>query len=495
MKFNLILTICILAWVTGLPEDLVAQNFEPTFTVSKRTTHKIKKDQAYTFGYLKVLENRQDPDSRTIKIPVYIFKSRSKNPKPDPIIYTVGGPGSTTMPSAQYMQYYPYLDDRDFILVEQRGTYYAKPHLDCPEWAEVIYQSHLPGFDMTTYEAQLEQAAQSCRDRLLKKGIDLNGYHTLEIAADINDLVEVLQIERYNLLTLSYSTKIAQVLMRDYPERIRSVVMDSPLPLEVQYEEESVGNLLETLDKMLTDCALDSACRQAYPNLKERFHEYLIEKTQSPLEVQVEHPQSGEMETFYLKGEDLITVFSYASTGDVVNLPFEIQKLLDGDLTSVRRELSSLFQQPIMGDGMGMRLSVWCAEEQPFNSPERIHLESTQYPEVAGLSSVLFGEKICGIWGVERMGDLENQAVTSGIPVLLMSGEYDSDTPVKWAKAMQQNLTNSHHLIFPGWKHSLTTYWSNPCARQAAQAFFNLPTEAPQLQCFEQLGSPEFKIE
>ena len=65
----------------------VKGSFNPTFTISKKTTHKIKKEQEYTFGYLEVLENRQDPNSKTIEIPVYIFKSRSKNPKKDPIIY------------------------------------------------------------------------------------------------------------------------------------------------------------------------------------------------------------------------------------------------------------------------------------------------------------------------------------------------------------------------------------------------------------------------
>ena len=76
-----------------------------------------------------------------------------------------------------------------------------------------------------------------------KTGIDLNSYTTNQIAADINDLMNVLEIEEYNLLTMSYSTKIGQVLLRDYPDKIRSVVMDSPLPLEVNYDEESVSNL------------------------------------------------------------------------------------------------------------------------------------------------------------------------------------------------------------------------------------------------------------
>ena len=246
-------------------------DFQPKFKESKKTTHKIKQGQEYTFGYLEVLENRENPKSGTIEIPVYIFKSRSDNPKKDPIIYTVGGPGSTTMPTAQYMDYYKYLDDRDLILVEQRGNYYAKPHLDCPEWSQAIYESNQPNFDNTDYDKAFEIAAKKCRDRLEKKGIDLNGYNTNEIAADINDLVNVFEIEHYNLLTISYSTKIAQVLIRDYPDKIRSVVMDSPLPLEVNYDEESVQNLLESITTLLGDCEKDQECKLAFPTIKARF--------------------------------------------------------------------------------------------------------------------------------------------------------------------------------------------------------------------------------
>jgi pimeloyl-ACP methyl ester carboxylesterase len=471
------------------------KNFEPTFKESKKVTHEISKEQKYTFGYLEVLENRNDPNSRTIQIPVYIFKSRNANPKPDPIIYTVGGPGSTTMPTAQYMNYYKYLDDRDFILVEQRGNLYAKPHLDCPEWSKALYTTKLPDFDSKKTDLLLAEAAATCRERLIKKGVDLDGYNTKEIAADINDLVNVLKIKEYNLLTISYSTKIAQVLLRDYPARIRSVVMDSPLPLEVKYDEESVKNLLESVDKLLSDCASDNKCNSAYPNIKKLFFDYLTAKTKDPLEINIENPKSGKLETFYLTGADLITVFTSASTGDVGSIPFEINKLLKGDMTSVKKQLSNLFKEPGSGTGLGMRLSVWCAEENPFNSQDIVVAETSKYPQVKGLSPAVFDDEICKIWSVKKALEIENQPIKSDIPVLLISGEYDNETPVKWAQLMMDNLTNSFHLIFSGWKHTPTTNWDNQCAMNAANDFFNNPTSKPKPSCFGNMKSLEFKTE
>ena len=469
--------------------------FSPKFKKSKKTTYKIKKEQEYTFGYLEVLEYRDKPNGNTIQLPVYIFKSRSKNPKADPILYTVGGPGYTSMRASKVMQYYKYLDDRDFILFEQRGTQYAQPSLDCPEWSKAIYQSNLPSADPTKTDSLFQKAAKDYSEKLRKNEIDLNSYTTNQIAADINDLMNVLEIEEYNLLTLSYSTKIGQVLIRDYPDKIRSVVMDSPLPLEVNYDEESVSNLLESLDKLFMDCESDTDCNTAFPNIKNRFFAYLEEKTNHPLEVKIENPDNGNLETFYLKGADLINVFSYARTGDVPNIPFEINKILNNDLSLVKQQLQSVFQKPGGGIGTGMRLSVWCAGENPFNSQEKIALETTKYPAIKELSPVTFDNEVCKIWGVKKVREIDNQDVKSNIPVLLISGEYDEATPVKWSKAMTNNLTNSYHLIFKGWKHGPTTNWSNPCAMQAANDFFNNPTVIPKPECFEQIKRPEFKTE
>jgi pimeloyl-ACP methyl ester carboxylesterase len=470
-------------------------SFEPKFKKSDQTTHEIPAGQEFTFGYLEVLENRNNPTSRTIEIPIYIFKSRSSNPKKDPIVYTVGGPGSTTMPSAQYMNYYKYLNDRDFILVEQRGNLYAKPHLDCPEWSQAIYETIQPDFDSKDYKMVLENAAKNCRERLEKKDIDLNGFNTNEIAADINDLIQVLGIEKYNLLTISYSTKIAQVLMRDYPDKIRSVVMDSPLPLEVSYDEESVQNLLESVSILLADCAKNENCNATYPNIEARFLEYLEEKTTNPLRVEIENPDNGDTETFYLKGDDLITVFTSATSEDVPSIPYEINKLLNNDLTSVKEQLSYLFLKPGEGEGIGMRLLVWCSEENPFNSLDIIKDETTKYPGLKGMSPATYDNEICEIWGVKSVSEIENNSITSNIPVLFISGEYDELTPSKWAKSMIPNFSNSYHLVFKGWKHTPTTNWGNQCAMQAANDFFNDPGELPNPACFEGITRPVFKTE
>ena len=175
-------------------------------------------------------------------------------------------------------------------------------------------------------------------------------------------------------------------------------------------------------------------------------------------------------------------------------MPWNIEKILQGDYASIKKQLMYLFESGGNGSGIGMRLSVWCAEEYPFSSQQQIQQESSKYPAVRGLSPATYEEDICEIWGVQAADIKEDQPVKSDIPVLLINGSYDELTPVEWAASMQQNLSNSYHIIFEGWKHTPTTNWGNNCAMIAANDFFNNPSQSPTSACLENIQPVQFKI-
>ncbi|GAB5408740.1 MAG: alpha/beta fold hydrolase [Balneolaceae bacterium] len=463
--------------VLFLPGKITAQ-ITPSFTESKLVPVEVPDGQEYIFGYLEVPENRSDPNSIAIKLPVYIFKSRNEKPAPDPIIYTVGGPGSSSLSAARYMNYYQYLNDRDFILFEQRGTFYSKPSLNCSEWSE------------TSDSYNYESAALDCRTRLSSEGIDLNGYRTTEIAADMEDLRKLLSIEQWNLLTISYSTKIAQVMMREYPETIRSVVMDSPLPLEVSFDEESAENLMEVLHRIFYDCSNQPTCESKFPNLKERFFDFIKEKNKFPIQLTV--PDSKEIITY--SGTEIALLLEGLSYEMSPMIPSLVKLLLAGDYSNLPTEKSnsSSFSD---GIGLGMRLSVWCAEELPFASQEVIKNERTKYPEIYGYNPEVFSKKVCDNWNVAPDYKIENEAISSKIPTLVLSGSYDATTPLSWAEQINENLENSFLLVFSGWKHGLTTNWGNSCAMEAANQFFNNPENMPTSECIVEVNSFSFTTE
>lgn len=218
-------------------------------------------------------------------------------------------------------------------------------------------------------------------------------------------------------------------------------------------------------------------------------------KNTAPLEIQVINPKTKEPELFKLRGRDLITVFTAASTGNVPGIPLEIERILNGDYTAIQTSLASLFEEPGSGAGVGMRLSVWCAEEYPFSDQKIIQKEKDEHSIIKGLSPAVYNAEICETWGVRPAPKKEDQAIKSDIPVLLINGQYDEFTPPHWAKAMQKGLPNSFHIIFPGWKHTVTTNWSNTCAMEVARTFFNNPTVKPELDCWKALQKFRFNKE
>lgn len=490
MRF--VLVYLIILFLCGCHSRPAATKSAPRFVPSNKPPISVDPEKTpYTFGYLEVPENRRKTDSRMIRLPVYIFKSRSKNPAPDPVLYTVGGPGSSSMGAAPYMRAFRYLDDRDLILFEQRGTTHARPNLACPEWSEV--SAHLDGQSLSwaASNAKYVAAATKCRDRLLAQNIDLDGYNTREIAADIEDLRRVLGIGQLNLLTISYSTKIAQTMMRDFPASLRSVVMDSPLPLAVSYDETALTNLMATYDTVFADCAAAPDCAANYPNLRRRFLNYLTDLSANPLELQVDKPDGKGKTPVQFTSIDVAAFLAELNSGEVTRFPAQLDAVIRGDTQLLKDNFS--WARPAPGNGQGMRLSVWCSEELPFVDPEKVTEEMKRFPFLQNVNPMVFSFEVCRAWGVRAAPAVENLPVSSSIPTLLISGTYDPDTPVSWAALLKRELTNSHHLIFPGWTHVPSTYWDDPCAMEAANAFFNAPGQKPEVPCLADLAGPDFE--
>jgi hypothetical protein len=78
-------------------------------------------------GTLVVSENRADPQSRLIALPVTRIHARSAHPK-EPVFRLEGGPGKTNM---QFKNASRFAGDRDVVLVGYRGAD-GSSVLDCP---------------------------------------------------------------------------------------------------------------------------------------------------------------------------------------------------------------------------------------------------------------------------------------------------------------------------------------------------------------------------
>ena len=87
-------------------------------------------------GTLVVPENRSDPQSRLIALPVTRIRAQSDQPA-EPIFYLEGGPGITNM---EFKYASRYAEDHDVVLVGYRGVD-GSVKLDCPEVSSALRHS------------------------------------------------------------------------------------------------------------------------------------------------------------------------------------------------------------------------------------------------------------------------------------------------------------------------------------------------------------------
>jgi len=218
-------------------------------------------------GYLVVPENRSRPDGRTIRLMVAKYPARLPEKRADPVVYLAGGPGDIAPLEVNAFIAAGFIRDRDILVVSQRGTMFSEPALTCAS----IDEFNRKLLDLRFYSEATKRthlaATEACHRELAATGADLSAYNSTENAADFADLRRALGFATWNVYGTSYGSYVAQTLMRDHPEGIRSVVLDSVLPTTYTVP----GNWWITraaFDNLFHACAAETACSAAHPHLE-----------------------------------------------------------------------------------------------------------------------------------------------------------------------------------------------------------------------------------
>jgi pimeloyl-ACP methyl ester carboxylesterase len=440
-------------------------------------------------GYLVVWEDRAEPAGGTIRLPIAILPSDDSDPEPDPVVYLTGGPGSTAIAGVNAWRGHPARAHRDLILLEQRGTRYAEPALACPEVHDVLRGNMTLALSGEEEVAREVAAAAACRDRLLAEGVDLSAYNSAASAADIAELRQVLGYEQINLLGVSYGTRLALTILRDYPEGIRSVVLNSAFPVDVDTYIELVPNAQAAFHALFADCEADPACRAAYPDVEETFYRVLEAANRDPIAVDIPTPPYHVL----LTAKDIIAGM-FQSLGQLDRnaiVPFLVDQMdkrnVDALVPMVENGVPGLF-----GFSRGMMQSVECYEEAPFNPWEEIVAAARVRPVLLDYLPIHFNLAICDVWPSGQAGPIEDEPVHSDVPVLLLAGAYDPYTPPSWSAHAVETLSNGYVFVFPGLGHGPLGY--SRCARDIAAAFWADPDTPPDGSCIAGMARPDFLV-
>jgi pimeloyl-ACP methyl ester carboxylesterase len=450
----------------------------------------------FSCGFLSVPENRARPDGRMIKLAVARVKAQSPDPGRDPLVYLTGGPGGTALGSAAQLVQRGINRDRDVIFVDQRGTLLSDPLLSCPEIDRFVDDATGMSILAASTARRDLDAVRICRDRLASAGDDLSAYNTTENASDIADLRVALHVDNWHVYGVSYGSDLALQLLRDHPEGIRSVVLDSLVPPQTNLMKQFWPSAAEGYRALFDGCAAQPTCAAAYPNLAADFTTTVARLTKAPLSVDLPGTNGQPSRRVVIDGYTLANLVIQASLapGSHEMLPQTIHAIATGDGTAAARALLAGIAPPGL-IGYGLTYGVFCREGAAFTDPAAVLADArTALPdlptEVLALEPQaprLFDE--CGIWNVGRADAAVLDPAHSDVPVLLMAGTFDAVTPPSQAEVAARTLPNSKVVRFPGLGHDV--YSASDCGRRVMADFLIRP-DSYDTSCVDAMRAPTF---
>jgi pimeloyl-ACP methyl ester carboxylesterase len=264
-------------------------------------------------------------------------------------------------------------------------------------------------------------------------------------------------------------------VLRDHPEGVRSAVLDSVLPLDANWDEEAPANILAVLHRVLAACGEDDFLRERCPDLKERFLHLLAAANRHPIKVSIRNPADQSPLTVRLDGAGIMNcVYAGLETaGGIRRLPLVLETACRGEVQALAPFLEEYLGSS-QGSAIGMRLSIWCNEEFPFERSSRMLKPTGLPPELRAFVQTAVTPVALTAWPKGRPGPAENHPVQSNIPIFIAAGEFDPDTPVQWARKAARLLPHAQLLEFAGMSH--VPLFTHPEAARLLKTFLADPS-------------------
>jgi pimeloyl-ACP methyl ester carboxylesterase len=98
----------------------------------------------------------------------------------------------------------------------------------------------------------------------------------------------------------------------------------------------------------------------------------------------------------------------------------------------------------------------------------------------------------CQGWHVRPVPPAQRRPVTSAIPTLILSGQYDPITPPADSLRATRTLRHSHRFVFPGTGHGV--YLTHSCPNRIVMAFEDDPAHQPDARCIAAMTGPHFRV-
>lgn len=166
--------------------------------------------QLIDYGIIVLPENREKPDSRSIRLPFVRYRATFEKTHA-PIFLLTGGPGVSNLWVDLPEVFHTH---NDLIKIGYRGVD-SDVKLKCPEIGAA-----LTGDSLLSVEGmnRVRSAMRACYDRLRSEDVDIDAFNMIEVTDDVNAIRDALGYAKISLFSTSYGTQLAYLYCVRYPD-------------------------------------------------------------------------------------------------------------------------------------------------------------------------------------------------------------------------------------------------------------------------------------
>jgi pimeloyl-ACP methyl ester carboxylesterase len=399
-------------------------------------------------GTLVVPENRADPGSRLIALPVTRIRARSAHPR-EPIFRLEGGPGVSNMSFAKAGRF---AADRDVVLVGYRGVD-GSVRLDCPE-VESAFKHSTDLLAPSALRARGD-AFRACAARLTDDGVDLAGYSLPQRVDDLEAARKALGYGRVDVVSESAGTRTAMIWAWRYPESIhRSVMIGVNPPGHFLWDAATTG---EQVRRYAALCKADDACRGRTADLAASLRSASAHVPRHWWFLPV---KEGNVRAAAFWG----LMHSTTDGGGPLTAGWTIDTLLHAD----EGDGAGAWFLSLLADMAFPSAQVWgdaaAVARTDAAAARRFYARHENRGSVLGSPGtdlIWAGGKLVDAWPASPDENAYASVRDSKVETLLINGALDFATPPQWAtRDLLPHLPNGHEVVLPNTGHS-GDFWSS----------------------------------
>jgi pimeloyl-ACP methyl ester carboxylesterase len=387
-------------------------------------------------GTLVVPENRADPRSRLIALPVTRIRARAEHPGAA-IFRLEGGPGITNMDFANASRFN---DGHDVILVGYRGVD-GSSVLSCPEVTSVL-RSSADALSTASFDER-GKALRSCATRLRDNGADLAGYTLPQRVDDLEAARRALHYGGIDLLSESAGTRTAMIYSWRYPRSIhRSVMLGANPPGHFLWNAADTDQQLRQYSAQAQGGDPVAAMRGTIAHTPDHWGFLPIK------------PGNVRVASF-------LGLFE-ASSG-----PLTAPRTFDAWRAAADGDASGLWAMSMMTGLLTPRAQVWgdvAAVGRADAAAAQRHFSADRGSGTAlgdaGSDFIWAGGEMTNSWPANADDNAYSRVRTSRVETLVVSGSLDGSTPAQnAARELLPHLPNGHQVVLREFGHT-TDFWN-----------------------------------